>query len=126
MDLKERSEKIKLLSIPGDAFKFKVKHSKRRMKIYIKMTKDETKFWNDIRSSAKPDNVTDDEFARVIFFRGMQTFMDELVERINNMSDEEKNSMLEEAGVAPEAIEKVKVSAGSTTTDESDENDSEA
>lgn len=126
MDLEERTEKIQLLSVPGDAFTFKVKNNNRRMKVYIKMTKEETKYWSDIRDAAKPENVTDDEFARVIFFRGMQTFMDELVQRINTMSEEEKSSMLEDAGVAPEAIEKVKVSAGSEVEEESDANDSDA
>jgi len=127
MNIKERSKKIQLLNIPGDAFTFKVKEGTRRMKIHIKMTKEETKHWHDIKSAAKPDNITDDEFARVMFFRGMQSFMDQLVERINNMSDDEKDKILAEDGaMTPESIEKVKVSAGSTTEGESDANDSEA
>ena len=125
MNIQERSKKIQLLNIPGDAFTFKVKQGLRRMKLYIKMTKDETKHWNDIKSAAKPDNITDDEFARVMFFRGMQSFMDQLVERINSMSDDEKDKILaEDGGMTPEAIEKGKVSAGSEVQGESDANSS--
>jgi len=96
MDLEERKNNLENLDIPSDIFKFKTKRSNRRMKIYIKLTKDETKHWDELKKAAKPDHITDDEFARVLFFQGMNNFMEQLMERINNMPEEEKERILAE------------------------------
>jgi|TARA_R100000479_G_C6339636_1_gene184789 hypothetical protein len=80
-------------------WKFKVKHSKRRMKLYIKMTKAETGQWTELRNAAKPKEMSDDDFAKVIFYKGIDSFMTEMTELINNMSEEEKQKMYSEAGL---------------------------
>ena len=86
-------------------WKFTVKQSKRRMKLYIKMTKAETSQWDELRKAAKPPEMTDDEFAKIIFYRGIDAFMSQMTVRINSMSDEEKTKMYSEAGIeVPEEL----------------------
>ena len=80
-------------------WKFTVKQSNRRMKLYIKMTKAETSQWDELRKAAKPPEMSDDEFAKVIFYRGIDAFMSQMTDLINSMSDEEKTKMYAEAGI---------------------------
>ncbi len=80
-------------------WKFKVKHSNRRMKLYIKMTKAETSQWEELRRAAKPPEMSDDEFAKILFYRGIDSFMSQMTDMINNMSQEEKEKMYKEAGI---------------------------
>lgn len=86
-------------------WKFTVKQSKRRMKLYIKMTKAETSQWDELRKAAKPPEMNDDEFAKIIFYRGIDAFMSQMTDMINSMSDEEKTKMYSEAGIeVPEEL----------------------
>jgi hypothetical protein len=86
-------------------WKFKVKQSNRRMKLYIKMSKAETSQWDELRKAAKPPEMSDDEFAKVLFYRGIDTFMSQMTDMINNMSDEEKAKAFTDAGVeVPEEL----------------------
>jgi len=78
------------------------------MKLYIKMSKAETDQWNALKEAAKPPDMEDKDFARFLFMRGIGAFMEELTERINNMSEEEKNELLSEAGVPTEKEQKSK------------------
>ena len=80
-------------------WKFKVKQSKRRMKLYIKMNKAETGQWDELRRAAKPKEMSDDDFAKVLFYKGIDSFMSQMTDMINNMSEEEKQKMYAEAGV---------------------------
>ena len=80
-------------------WKFKVKQSKRRMKLYIKMNKAETGQWDELKRAAKPKEMSDDDFAKVLFYKGIDSFMSQMTDMINNMSDEEKEKMYAEAGV---------------------------
>jgi len=68
------------------------------MKLYIKMTKAETGQWDALKDAAKPPEMPDSEFARVLFYRGVNTFMEELTDKINSLSEEEKAKILEEEG----------------------------
>ena len=80
-------------------WKFKVKQSNRRMKLYIKMSKAETAQWDELSKAAKPPEMTNNEFAKVLFYRGIDAFMSQMSEMINSMSDEEKNKVFAEAGI---------------------------
>tara|TARA_R110002126_G_C10123597_1_gene468746 strand:- start:136 stop:522 length:387 start_codon:yes stop_codon:yes gene_type:complete len=80
-------------------WKFTVKQSKRRMKLYIKMSKAETAQWDELTKAAKPPEMTNNEFARVLFYRGIDAFMTQMSDMINNMSQEEKDKAFEEAGI---------------------------
>ena len=72
------------------------------MKLYIKMSKAETAQWDELRKAAKPPEMSDDEFAKVLFYRGIDTFMTDM---INNMSDEEKAKAFEDVGAeVPEEL----------------------
>ena len=64
------------------------------MKLYVKLTKVETEQWNALKDSVKPPHVTDDEFAKILFFRGINGFMEELTTKINSMSDEEREEII--------------------------------
>ncbi len=79
-------------------WKFTVKQSKRRMKLYIKMSKAETAQWDELSKAAKPPEMSNDEFAKVLFYRGIDAFMSQMTDMINNMSDEDKVKAFEEVG----------------------------
>tara|TARA_R110000824_G_C14999706_1_gene656098 strand:- start:405 stop:791 length:387 start_codon:yes stop_codon:yes gene_type:complete len=87
-------------------WKFSVKQSNRRMKLYIKMSQAETTQWDELRKAAKPPEMNDNEFAKILFYRGIDAFMSQMTDMINSMSDEEKAKAFEDAGVvAPEKEE---------------------
>ena len=75
------------------------------MKLYIKMSKAETSQWDELRKAAKPPEMSDDEFAKVLFYRGIDAFMSQMTDMINNMSDEEKAKAFAEVGAeVPEEL----------------------
>ena len=63
------------------------------------MTKAETSQWDELRKAAKPPEMSDDEFAKILFYRGIDAFMSQMTELVNNMPDDEKAKMYSEAGV---------------------------
>ena len=69
------------------------------------MSKAETSQWDELRKAAKPPEMSDDEFAKVLFYRGIDTFMSQMTDMINNMSDEDKAKAFTDAGVeVPEEL----------------------
>ena len=87
-------------------WKFKTDRSNRRLKLYIKMNQAETEQWDTLKEAIKPPDIGDNEFARVLFFKGIQSFMEELTEKINNLSDDEKEQILSTSGLdVPPAVE---------------------
>ena len=96
-------------------WKFKLKRSDRRLKLYIKMTKAETEQWDALRDAIKPPDTDDSEFAKVLFFKGIESFMTQLTDRINSMTDEEKQGILEESGLDASSLD---FSGTSETTDD--------
>ena len=86
-------------------WKFTVKQSNRRMKLYIKMSKAETAQWEELSKAAKPPEMTNNEFARILFYRGIDAFMSQMADMINDMSDEDKAKAFKEVGVeVPEEL----------------------
>ena len=69
------------------------------MKLYIKMNKADTEQWDQLKEAIKPPDISDNEFSKVLFFKGIQSFMEELTEKINNLSDEEKDQILSASGL---------------------------
>jgi len=71
------------------------------MKLYIKLTKPETERWQMIKSAVMGDDgksvMSDDAFAKVLFFRGINGFMEDVNKAVDEMDDAEKERMLEEA-----------------------------
>lgn len=92
------------------------------MKIYIKLNKQESGQWNSIKSAVVGDGtLSDGEFAKVMLFRGINAFMDDLNQAMDEMSDAEKDEVLKEAGVAPEIEVEVPVAE-----EEDDENSTDS
>jgi|TARA_Y100000034_G_C6545883_1_gene235673 hypothetical protein len=99
------NSKIKLLSANPDGWDFKVKEGNRRMKLYVKLNKAETQQWSSLKESVKPPGMGDDEFAKILFFRGVNGFMEELTTKINSMTDEEREAIMVEGEAPPTATE---------------------
>ena len=78
-------------------WKFKVKKSNRRMKLYIKMTKAETEQFKALEDAAKPPEMSKDQFAKILFYKGIDSFMSQLTEHINNLPQEEKDKIMASA-----------------------------
>lgn len=74
------------------------------MKLYIKMNKAETDQWDALRDAIKPPDVADNEFAKVLFFRGIESFMTQLTDRINSMTEEEKQGILEQSDLEASSL----------------------
>ena len=69
------------------------------------MTKAETSQWDELRKAAKPPEMSDDEFAKILFYRGIDAFMSQMTEMVNSMCEEEKEKIFEEAGMeVPEEL----------------------
>ena len=64
------------------------------MKLYIKLNKDETQQWNDLKKALTGGEITDDTLARIMFFKGIHAITAELNERIEKMTDEEKEAVM--------------------------------
>ena len=82
-------------------WKFKVNTEGRRMKIYIKLTQEEGERWTSIKGAitggGKP--IPDSEFAKIILFRGLNAFMDDITSALDDMDDDEKAKLYAEAGI---------------------------
>lgn len=117
------------ISLKTSDWKFKVKTEGRRMKIHVKLNQEEGQRWNDIKSAVtgggKP--VPDDEFAKIMLFRGLNAFMDDIHQALDNMDESEKEKLLDEAGVKEEVVVDVptipKLGPTSDIKAHSDEND---
>ena len=83
-------------------WKFKVKKSNRRMKLYIKMTKAETGQYEELAKAAKPPEMSNDDFAKILFYKGIDSFMSQLTEHINNMPKEERDKLVNGEDDRPE------------------------
>jgi len=114
-------EKIKL-TLKTDNYQFKIRTEGRRMKIYVKLTKAETERWNMLKLAVvgKEGGMNDEEFAKVMLFRGINGFMDDINSAMDEMSEEEKAEVLKEAGIESDVVVEVPV-----TEKETDENTEE-
>ena len=92
------AEKEKItFKVNGETFgKFKLREGGRRMKLYIKLSKEETQQWKTLRAALTGGQVTDATLARIMFFKGIHTITQELNERVENLTDEEKEEIMKE------------------------------
>ena len=87
--------------VDGQNFgKFKLRDKGRRMKLYIKLSKEDTQQWLTLKEALTGGEITDQTLARIIFFKGIHSITQELNERIENMSDEEKKEIMEKMSAA--------------------------
>jgi hypothetical protein len=104
-----------------DDWVFKTRSEGRRMKIYIKLNKAESNQWSSIKNAVIGQGaMSDGEFAKIILFRGLNGFMEDLNRAMDEMSAEEKAVVLEEAGVEPEV--QLEIPVAEETEESDDEN----
>lgn len=117
-----KDKKTKIL-LKTDNWKFKTRSEGRRMKIYIKLNKEETTRWKMLRGAVigESGSVGDDEFAKIMLFRGLNAFMDDVNSALDEMSDEEKDEILKEAGLETEIEVVVPTGESDENSDDTDE-----
>lgn len=95
--MKVEKNKIKLKT---NDWIFKIRNEGRRMKIYIKLNQSESGQWGSIKTAVlgKGSKMEDGEFAKIMMFRGLNSFMDDVNKAIDDMTDEEKEKVLADAG----------------------------
>ena len=92
------SEKEKItFAVDGENFgNFKLREGDRRMKLYIKLNKEETANWEALKHALTGGQMTNDTLARILFFKGIHAITAELNERVENMTEEEKETIMKE------------------------------
>ena len=94
--MKVTKQKLKI-NTSGFSFKIQNKEGARRMKMYIKMNKNESSQWNTVKDAVLGGMKTDEaQFAKFIFFKGLGAFMDEVSSSVDKLSDEEKQTIMDE------------------------------
>ena len=90
------ADKHKLtFAVDGETFgTFKLRDGDRKMKLYIKLNKDETAQWEALKNALTGGDMSNDTLARILFFKGIHAITSELNERVENMSDEEKEEIM--------------------------------
>ena len=84
-------------AVNGETFgKFKLRDGDRKMKLYIKLNKDETSQWEALKKALTGGEMSNDTLARILFFKGIHTVTAELNERVENMTDEEKETIMKQ------------------------------
>ena len=82
-------------AVDGETFgNFKLRDGERRMKLYIKLNKEETDQWEALKKALTGGEMSNDTLARILFFKGIHAITSELNERVENMSDEEKEEIM--------------------------------
>ena len=76
--------------------KCKIDNTGRRMKIYIKLSKSETEGWRNIKQGFEGFPGSEDELVKMMFFRCVNAFMDDLKAQVDDMSEEDKEKILKE------------------------------
>ena len=84
-------------AVNGETFgNFKLRDGDRKMKLYIKLNKDETSQWEALKQALTGGEMSNDTLARILFFKGIHAITAELNERVENMSDEEKEEIMKQ------------------------------
>ena len=97
-------DKIKL-----DGSKWKIKATERsrgRMKINIKLSKDEAEGFKNWANLVRPDTISDEDFFKQIFFNGIE-FLNQKLQQISQqiINDPEIRKNLEASGINVSALE---------------------
>lgn len=125
--MKVTKQKLKI-NTSGFSFKIQNKEGERRMKMYIKMNKTESEQWNTVKDAVLGGMKTDSaQFAKFIFFKGLGAFMDEVSESVDKLSDDEKQTILDEHAKEIEDVQDttVDIEVSKVEAEESDENSNE-
>lgn len=64
-------------------------HKKGRMKITLKFDKDEAEGFTNFCKLAKPDNMPQDNFAKFLFYKGVEALQQDFAKRIEQFRQED-------------------------------------
>tara|TARA_R110002110_G_scaffold138888_1_gene325209 strand:- start:4267 stop:4746 length:480 start_codon:yes stop_codon:yes gene_type:complete len=110
--------------VNGETFgKFKLREGTKRMKLYIKLNSEETQQWETLRNALSGGQMSNDTLARVMFFKGIHTITQELNERVENMSDKEKEEIMAKMS-AQDVDDAMSLAEGEFAGEDQDENTS--
>jgi hypothetical protein len=109
-------------------YSFKFKEGGRRMKMYIKLNKEETEQWTAVKTAVLGEAEADtNQFAKFLFFKGLGAFMDEVTESVEALSEEERKEIIEET--RSEMVDfdnkELELEVGSVEKEETDEKSDE-
>lgn len=95
--------------IKFDGSNWKVKSTERsrgRMKINIKLSKDESEGFKNWANLVRPDTISDEDFFKQIFFNGIE-FLNQKLQQISQqiINDPEIRKNLEASGISVSALE---------------------
>jgi hypothetical protein len=95
------------IKFDGSNWKIKtVDRSRGRMKINIKLSKDEAEGFKNWATLVRPDTISDEDFFKQIFFNGIE-FLNQKLQQISQqiMNDPEMRKNLEASGISVSALE---------------------
>jgi uncharacterized alpha/beta hydrolase family protein len=67
--------------------------SKQRMKLQVKLSKDEAVAFKNFADTCKPVEVSDEDFVKVIFVTGFETLNRQLAEMVSSYAKENKEEL---------------------------------
>ena len=67
--------------------------SKNRMKLQIKLSKDEAIAYKNFAGVVKPQEITDDDFMKTVFVTGIETLNKQLSEMVQKYASENKEEL---------------------------------
>ncbi len=89
---KFESSRLIKVSLDNSTSKIEFKsegHKKGRMKITLKFAKDEAEGFNNFCKLAKPDHLSSDDFAKFLFYKGVEALQQDFAKRIEQFRQED-------------------------------------
>jgi uncharacterized alpha/beta hydrolase family protein len=83
-------------NIKLDVSKWRIRideRSKNRMKLQIKLSKDEAQAFKNFTDVCKPGEITDDEFIKTVFITGIEALNQQLSEMVQKYAAENKEEL---------------------------------
>jgi hypothetical protein len=97
-------------SLNIDDWKIKIENrSRNRMKFQIKLGNEESEAFKNFMNELKPAHISEDDFVRSLFYKGVEKFQMELFESMQSFLEENKDmidaSAVEAIGVAASGMQ---------------------
>lgn len=91
-DQAKKLEKANLIKLSSSNTKSKVEtkkgnHKEGRMKVTLKFNKDEAEGFNNFCKLAKPENISQDNFVKFLFYKGVEALQKDLVKSLEDYKD---------------------------------------
>lgn len=116
-DLAKKMESSKNIKVSFDNSSSKIEfkqqgHKEGRMKVTLKFGKDEAEGFNNFCKLAKPENISQDDFAKFLFYKGVEALQKDFASRLEQFKQENPE---EYAKIAAEAQSAQAEAQGSIT-----------